>query len=246
MPSVIDLILNIVILLGSRESKLFLAQIQKKADFIYNTDHKNPNEYISVRRNFSRDYIERVNVPCPYCQGFYSKTNIRNHVRLNCWKKHSNRVKEFETLGLKNLQVMCRSLTLKIHEKASATLREKIFPVLNNDEVTRAIALDELVIVYANLLTMKYSSSSHHHKMIRNKIRHVSRILLAMRKIDSRITDATSIFDPLSFDTFIQAIHDLAGLNDGKFAAPSFGPTSVTLICQLGDVLQVEAIKKKG
>ncbi|KAJ8962288.1 hypothetical protein NQ318_018267 [Aromia moschata] len=200
---------------GSRERKLLFAQIQKKGDFCYKSEFQ---VQINVRRNISKK-TENISIPCPYCKGFYSKSNLRNHLRLNCWVQHSDKVKQFEAMGLKNVQAMSRSIFPQIHERASVVLREKVFPVLNNDEVTRAVAHDELVIIYANLLVIKYSSSSHHHRMIRNKIRHIAH--------------TASIFDPLNFDVFIEAVHNLAGLSDGHFAAPSVGPTSITLICKL-------------
>lgn len=117
---------------------------------------------------------------------------------------------------------------------------------MKEDNVTSAIASDELVITYANLQILKYSHSKHHHKMIRNKLRHISRILLEMRKLNEQITDVASIFDPSHFDCYVEAIHRLAGLRNGKFRVPSFGPSSVTLINQIGDVLEGEAIKRKS
>lgn len=216
--------------------------IQKKGDFIYNSTYAEGPHSISVRRS----KVTQSYIPCPLCKGFYSRNNLRNHIRLNCKFKSKQNLSETEfDLEGRNVQVLSRSCLSDIHEKASKTLREKIFPILKNDEVTKAIAHDELIIVYGNLLVMKYSTSQHHYKMIRNKLRHISRILLEMRKVNPNVTDAASIFDPEHFDTFIQAIYKLAGLHDGKFSAPSFGPTSVTLISQVGNVLQTEAIKKK-
>ncbi|KAG5873083.1 hypothetical protein JTB14_010499 [Gonioctena quinquepunctata] len=115
---------------------------------------------------------------------------------------------------------------------------------MRHDDVTKEITHDKLVIAYANLPVTKYSASDH-HKIIRNKLRHIGRILLEMKRIDPVITDVTSIYDVSNFDTFIRAVHNLAGLKDGKFSTHSFGPPSVTLFPQIGDVLQIEAMKKK-
>ncbi|CAG9824676.1 unnamed protein product, partial [Phaedon cochleariae] len=216
---------------GCIRRRSLLAEIQKKGDFIYSSSH----EPISVRRCQTKSNNSEK-IPCPFCKGFYSKKNLHNHVRLSC---------KSEEVKKQNVQTLSRAVLPKLHRKASDALRNKIFPPMRDDEVTKAIAYDELVIVYANLLASKYSSSDHHHKMIRNKLRHIGRILLAMKKIDSSIKDVMSIFDASHFDTFIKAVHIIAGLKDGRFQTPSFGPSSVTLFSQIGDVLQVEAIKKK-
>lgn len=95
-------------------------------------------------------------------------------------------------------------MNMKIHESASDVLKTEIFPRMNNDNILSAIIFDELVIQYGNFMTMKYSSSKDHQQMIRNKIRHISRVFLEMKKINSTVTDVKSVFDPSQFDTLLQ------------------------------------------
>ncbi|KAK4887425.1 hypothetical protein RN001_003696 [Aquatica leii] len=98
-------------------------------------------------------------------------------------------------------------------------------------------------VEYINLMAIKYRSSAHHYKMIRNKMRHLGRILLEMNKNDKTINDISSIFQPCKFDKFIKTINSMAGLAEGKFNAPSLGPTSITLMRKMGAVIESFAIK---
>lgn len=194
---------------------------------MFNVKNSQP---ISLRRSYSNNLR-----PCPYCKGFYSAANLRNHVRLFC------------PFGKKepNLLVRSKSMNMKIHESASDVLRTEIFPRMNNDNISSAILFDELVIRYGNFMTMKYSSSKHHQQMIRNKIRHISRVFLEMKKTNPTLTDVTSIFDPSQFDAFIAAIHNLSGFSAGGYVTPSLGPSTVTLFTHLGNFLIAESIKRK-
>lgn len=148
--------------------------------------------------------------PCPYCKGFYSKINLRNHVRLVCWPQQKDKTLEFEKT---NLQVRSRSELPRIHHKACDILKYKVFPKLNDDNITWDIAYDELVITSANMLITKYSMSVHHHTMIRNKIRHIGRIFLNIKEINPSIQKVEDIFDAAVYDDYVAAIHKLGGLS---------------------------------
>uniref|UniRef100_A0A6P7G5J9 Uncharacterized protein LOC114336163 n=1 Tax=Diabrotica virgifera virgifera TaxID=50390 RepID=A0A6P7G5J9_DIAVI len=211
---------------GSSDRRKIFYGIQKQGDFI---NAKNGN-VVGVRRSSMGNKI-----PCPYCKGFYSKNNLRTHVKKYCSQVHREQ----------NVQLLSRRILSNYHENACEILREEIFPSMRDDDITANITHDNLVIAYANQLATKYSSSRHHYNMIRNRMRHISRVLTKMKKISNTISDTQSIFDPQHFDFFIQAVHRIAGFTNGKFSVPSFGPSSVTLFSQLGDVLETEAIKRK-
>lgn len=105
-------------------------------------------------------------IPCPHCKGFYSKLNLRNHIRLNCTSK---------------------AVLPEVHPSANNILKTEIFPKMFEDEVVKSVAYDELTIAYGNTLAIKYNSSKHFQKMIRQRIRHVGRILLKMRTLAPKV-----------------------------------------------------------
>ncbi|KAF5308551.1 hypothetical protein FQR65_LT18084 [Abscondita terminalis] len=214
--------------------KQILKNLLQEGNFLYNSMHE---KIIPHRRSLIKESSKKQYVPCPFCKGFYSKTNLRNHVRLNCQKKPST------VCNMRNLQADSRAMLPEVHPRANKKVREDIFPKLVNDEVTRIAAHDLYIIEYINLMSIKYSSSAHHNKMIRNKMRHLGRILLEMSKNYNTVTDISSIFQPCNFDNFIKTVNCMAGLTDGKFNAPSFGPASITLMKKMGRVIETFAIK---
>lgn len=160
------------------------------------------------RRKFYTD--PTCSVPCPYCKGFYSKKNLRNHIRLNCLLKKNFDLKK-DITGMNN-QVKSRATLPRIHSKTNNDLKYVIFPRLKDDRISRVACNDELAVTFGNLLATKYSSSTHHHKEIRNKIRLTGRILLEMQKLDPNIKKLEDLFAPEHFDAYVKAVHRIAGL----------------------------------
>ncbi|KAI4456593.1 hypothetical protein MML48_8g00003462 [Holotrichia oblita] len=225
--------------IGSKERRKLFVEIQKKGDFIFNSKQTENIDLIKLRRVQNKSTC----TPCPYCKGFYSKEYLRKHIKTNCVAKSTNENPYDRVVG--NLAMSRSLLPNFLHPIASEALKNRIFPVLKNDLITRTIANDSLAIKFGNFLAIKYGTSTHHDKMIRNKLRHLSRILLEMKKIDASINNITSIFDSAKFDCFVQAVYIMGGLREGTFSNPSVGPASVTLILQVGDILETEAIKIK-
>lgn len=96
------------------------------------------------------------------------------------------------------------------HEVANKILRTIVFLVLREDEVTRAIRYDQLIILYGNKLCLKYGLQ-HQHDMIRSRLRLLGHYLIAFRIKDEKITDLASLYDPKFYDVAIAAV------NSGRF-----------------------------
>jgi len=139
---------------------------------VFNTEVKNENEKEIVCRKTCNESRKR-NVPCPKCKGYYSKFSIRHHIQ-KCIPMKGKR-------GRITIQAECRSLENNIHNKASEVLKRKVFPVLNEDDVTNAIRYDEAIINYANYLCRKFTSE-HHYQQIRANMRALGRLVLAIKE----------------------------------------------------------------
>lgn len=85
-------------------------------------------------RNFEKITVGRVRkgtvIPCLYCRGFYSKYNIRNHIRKYC---------KFATNKLKNNMGISRVLAADIHPLASNMLRDSTVPHIPQDDYFKII-----------------------------------------------------------------------------------------------------------
>lgn len=178
-------------------------------------------------------------MPCLYCRGFYSKLNMRNHIRKYC---------KFATNKLKNNMGISRVLAANIHPLASSMLQNSIFPHIRQDDYFKIITQDESLVLLGNRYCQKYlTSSKHHDKMIAQHLRLVARIFLAMQKKDSTLKEVKDIVHPASWKLFVSTIRELAGTKEnGKYKVPSFVHYACDIMRHLGVLLKCQAIMKNN
>lgn len=227
--------LNIVFILGNLERKKVIETIRRKGNFIYNTDPSiNTGELIVCRRPAKRSCkTVRDFTCCAKCKGWFTKNNIRHHFK-QCANVSKGR----------KVQILGRAVMGRIHERASKTVRKVVFPVLREDDVTRCIRYDKLLITYANKLCIKYSHQ-HQQDMIRARLRLLGRFLLAIREYNSNVIEFSDIYNPLTYDDCIKAVNKVAGFNyiDKKYSAPSVASNIGTYLKHIGNLLITKCIK---
>ncbi|XP_043474355.1 uncharacterized protein LOC122506307 [Leptopilina heterotoma] len=167
---------------------------------------------------------------CPKCCGFYSQSALRHHFKV-C----SNEVNK----GSRNIFVMGRQITGRIHKSACKMLRKIIFPVLREDKVVRLIRYDYLIIAFGNKMCEKYSVYQHQHDMIRARLRLLGRFLQQVKELDKNITDMASVFHPKFYEVTKHAIKIIANFNEDTrtYATPSIMTSLFSLLKQLGNRL---------
>lgn len=176
-------------------------------------------------------------IACVKCKGFYSKQTIRHHSRM-CLNRNFRQNK--------NIMIMGRKITGRIHSTGSEILRKVVFPVMRDDQVTRIIRYDELLIVYANKMCVKYKAQ-HQHDMIRARLRLLGRFLLVLKKINKNVKDFQSLYHPQIYDECISAINIVAGYNDEEkmYKTSAIAANLSTLIKYIGNLFITECIKKQ-
>ncbi|KAF5276617.1 hypothetical protein FQR65_LT16264 [Abscondita terminalis] len=221
----------------NRERKRIIETIRRRGDFQHNVSAEyNSGELLVARRSHSdflrsgKDYL-----PCPYCSAFFRKDTLRLHTK-NCTPKTSNSVR--------TVRVLSRTLLAEIHPRASDMLKMKIFPILRDNDCVQIIRYDVLAILFGNHLCSKYSSQ-HHHDMIRNKLRSIGRLLIAVKRYDAAVKDFANLLTPTKFDVCVRAIKDVGGLNSNcsTFKAPTTVLTLSTICKQAAEVWKAECIK---
>lgn len=224
----------------NKERKKLIGIIRKKGNFKFNTTSEfNDGQLIVCRRpNKKSNKTATDFTACIKCKGFFAKNTIRHHSR-NCLQTNfkKNRI----------LMIMGRKIIGRIHKLANRTLRKTVFPVMREDKVTRIIRYDELLIIYANKLCIKYKFE-HQHDIIRARLRVLGRFLLSLKEINKDIKDFKSLYQPKMYDDCISAINIVAGYDDEKetYRAPTVVVNLSTLIKHIGNILITEYIKKKN
>lgn len=223
----------------NRERKNIIEILRKNGNFKFNTNSAlNNGQLIVCRRpNEKHNKLARDFIVCAKCKGFFAKSTIRHHSR-SCFGKDFKRNK--------CIMVMGRKILRRIHPSANETLKNVVFPVMREDDVTRIIRYDDLLIIFANKLCTKYKSQ-HHHDMIRARLRVLGRFLLALRDINKNIENFESVYHPRVYEDCISTINVVAKYNSEQkeYETPAVAANLSTLIKHIGNLLITECIKRE-
>ncbi|XP_070167647.1 myb-like protein A [Polyergus mexicanus] len=187
---------------GCAEHLYKIASIRKEGNFIFNaTKEFNHGRLITVRRPTQKTKHNGTNfVNCPYCNGFYAQNNLRHHVQ-QCNKDENSSSRT----TLQNAQ---RALG-RYHPEISRRMRVEILPILQEDEITKAIRYDHAIILYGNNMC-----KSHVHEHQNNYIRAhrclLGRLVLALRNRNSEINTLAAAYAPQFYKMIIEAVNDVA------------------------------------
>lgn len=219
------------------QRKILLDTLRKKGDHKYNSELRTEHDDLIVCRR-SNNKTRTRNVPCPHCFGCYSKLSIRHHME-NCMPSKRKKGQR------NNIQAECRRQENNIHKIATEDMRQKIFPVLNEDCVTNVIRYDELVIRYGNYLCRKYTAE-HHAQQIRSNLRAMGRLILAVMEINPSMKCLSDFFDPKWIDLIVKGVDKVAGLdeNSNLYKAPATAMLLGTELKKLCKLMEVEFIKE--
>lgn len=204
--------------------------------FKWNTNPANKNKELIVSRRPNSKLNKNATdyLICPNCIGLYAITNLRNHFTSCTGGAYKS---------VRNVKILSRAIEGRFAAEASDQLRE-VIPVMREDAVVQLIRYDPLLIVYGNLLCLKY----HFHfqqNMIRAKLRLAGRVLQAVRIINAEVTDFASLYHPKLYKQVIEAIKVVGKFNSvtNEFGAPATSASAVTLVKQIGSVLKCEYIE---
>lgn len=117
---------------------------------------------------------------------------------------------------------------------------------MRKDEIIRMVRYDELLIIYANKMCIKYKAQ-HQHDMIRARLRLLGRFLLALKDINTNIQNFQSLYYPRLYDDCISAINIIAGYDNGTqlYRNPAVASNLATLLKYVGNILISKCIKKE-
>lgn len=212
---------------GQPERRILFNKIRKNGHYLFNTNSDvNTGELKVMRRPNAKHNKNASDFSiCPQCKGNYSKSALRHHYK-RCSKRNS--------IYNRTILSKSRKITGRIHESACKILRERVFPTLRDDDVTRIIRYDELAINFANKLCEKFQDP-HFYDMIRQKLCLIGRLFLEIKNQNNKIDDLFTIFVPDNYDDCLRAVRTLAGLNElgTGFKTPSVATSLGTLLKQL-------------
>jgi len=208
-PDVVEMMAKI----NKSEKNQCLTKIRNLGNHKHNCDvlQKGQGAIVVVYRPTDKDaallnahsYVPSY-VPCSQCFGYYEGSQMWKHCKFRCaFKEQSKHSKS-------NLQK--GRLLLPAPNSIMPNLKE-IISNMKRDKVYQSFIHDDLIIGYAQKLTLKHFSDPGKHEYVRNKIRELGRLLLVL-KTDYNIQSISDGITPANFQKVIAAVRKVTGFND--------------------------------
>ncbi|KAF7992541.1 hypothetical protein HCN44_004885 [Aphidius gifuensis] len=224
-----------------------LNYLRNESSFEFNRLNNETNRIREVARrpNPTRTVSAEDFVYCPNCLA---------SLRKPTFAVHHKKCPGISVNGRKTPQQAAKKLADDCRPKISENLRH-ILSVLDTNEVGNHAKLDELIIIYGNLLAVQYKPERN-YDMVRQRFRILARLVLEAKTNNHNIYDLKTLIHPNNFDDCLKAVDQVAGLSeDGEsFKSPAtaaaigtlLNDVSNLLICEhskVGDKLQKENVK---
>ena len=191
-----------------KRKRAFLENLVHRGNFTYNSEviRDGRGTTIPARRPpKSQTHVTRRDMlPCHKCLGFFSRRNLYRH---KCNAGETGRV-----------QVLGRAL-LPSEGDATAGL-ETLLSRMLDDDVGNVCRRDDLILEFGRRLYSRLGHQVHLHQHIREKMRELGRLVLELRKVDSKAT-LSAYIHPRKFGDIAKAARSLGGLSNGHFRNPS-------------------------
>lgn len=152
---------------ASKKRKELISILRKKGNYL-----KNVSEQFKPVRN--PIFADTTMLPCDNCLGFYSSKFLYTH-RKKCSSAKKSR----------NSQAIGQNILIQ-HMKVDKQLKDTIFSHMRPDKISLEAKKDTLICAWASRY-LKIHRDKHFVAVISRKMRELSKILIAIKKMNCNI-----------------------------------------------------------
>ena len=163
----------------------------------------NENQVTKVINARKSKQVQLARIECPHCLGFFTATNIHNHVR----NVHPEMKTKPDSRHVKKKSIESMKL---FHPDANALVLKIIAPKLKLDEIGVAARYDRLITLFANKYIKRYIKPDK-QSYLRNYIRLFGSLKINIQKIDSNLTELEMTFKSAHIETYFEAMYITGG-----------------------------------
>ncbi len=185
-------------------------------------------------KKFGRNAVDYLT--CAQCFGLYRSTTLRIH-----WNKCTNNSLKGERI----VKQLGRTVEGRSHRTASDELTNLVLARMQDDEFSRIIRFDWLIISYGNDLCLNLNTITQNN-CIRNYLKNAGKLLIALKSVSSDITDLASMYHVKHCNAVVEAIRVVSrfDVHTKKIGSPGTASALVTLVNNIGDLLVIERMKE--
>jgi hypothetical protein len=197
---------------------------------------KGEGELLVVYRQKTSNPAEKY-VPCPHCTGYYKTDQLWKHSR-SCNKSTASQ-RPFKR------HVQAGRLLLATQKEKSDALHQ-IIQGMSNDEVSRCVKQDPLILRFGEKLCLKHGHNKSQHQYIRNSLRELGRLLLVM-KTSHTLRNLEDFLKPPLFMSVIEAAREVSGFNKvtNTYSTPSLALKIGHRLKKCCLILKAEALQQE-
>lgn len=168
---------------------------------------------------------------------------MRRH-RKNCAARSKSSGLENRETHLSSAQLFTICSGARQHFYSTLRLKQEVFPIMRNDEISKIAMSDTLICSYAESLLKKHKRVRIKN-VISNKMRELGRLLLSLKKITG-FEHLFELMKPEIFENFVAAAKIISGYNTESrtFTASSLALHLGTTLKQVCDVATKLIIQK--
>ncbi|XP_049890842.1 uncharacterized protein LOC126384039 isoform X1 [Epinephelus moara] len=196
---------------NSKERKRLLNELRNRGNYKHNQEVlKNNSGELKLRRRPKNGEINtKTHAHCLHCKAMFSRNEMWRHVA-----KCPSRTTSNSSAGGKTYVLTEMALAESPFSRTLPSGVWKLLVTMKPDEITSAVQNDFLLIKLAQSLSDKYGNNPNKRDYIRQKLREMGRLLLALHKKSVfSFEDAT---EPKNFYKVVEAVKDIAGFNEKK------------------------------
>lgn len=223
----------------SSKRKKMLNKLRNKGNYEHNTEViTSGTGLLKLRRQPKNVYNSKDYVHCMYCQALYLRRDLWRHVQ----KCLSKPVEASAEPG--------RTRVLSLAKMSESTLCQqisngvwKLLTAMKDDDISAAVCSDFSILQLAQSLFNKHGHDPTKYDYIRQKLREVARLLLALRK-DSAIYTLEDAVKPANIHVVIKAVKKVSGFDEEKnsYQTPSLALKLGHSLQKICDIIHCRAL----
>ncbi|XP_059205277.1 uncharacterized protein LOC131984472 [Centropristis striata] len=197
----------------SRERKKILDELRNWGNYLHNKEvlKSKSGELKLKRRPKTGEVTTKTFVHCLHCKGMFRRKEIWRHVsRCPSRTSGNSETSNSATGGHKKVLGEIALAESPYTKNLQPNVRE-ILLNMNQDLIASAVQNDFLLIQLAQYLSEKYGNDPSKHEYVRQKLREMGRLLLALH--EKSIYSFEEAIKPKNFNKVVDAVKVLAGFD---------------------------------
>ncbi|XP_056256201.1 uncharacterized protein LOC130184300 isoform X2 [Seriola aureovittata] len=193
----------------SKERKRLLDRLRNKGNYNHNQEVlKNNSGELKVRRRQTTVATSaKTCVHCLYCKGMFNRKNMWKHVSRCTSRKMLNPETPGKTRVLSEIALAESRFSQQLPSGVW-----NMFSTMKHDQISFVVQNDYLLIQLAQYLTEKYGNNLNKHEYIRQKLREMGRLLLALH--EKSIFNFEDAIKPQNFYKVVETVKGIAGFDE--------------------------------